>query len=173
MTLSIQGQPARKHQHGELLWNRLHYMPVLVWDITNHSRKARLQAGAGLMHFPLQILWGKLIWSLELLWPIFSYKSFRKSAFGGWSWTDPFPFTNPLGEARLEAGAWLRHFPLQILWGRLVWRLQLVWGTFLYRPFEKSLFGGWSWFDQYFSFPRHSLLTVSAKSYDSGFQTQF
>ena len=58
-------------------------------------RKARLEAGAGLEHFPLQ--------------------SIRKSSFGGWSLIEALSFTNPLRKARLEAAAGLRHFPLQSL----------------------------------------------------------
>ena len=163
------------HSPWQILWEKFVWRPELVWGIFLYKSFEKSPFGSR-------------------SWPQAFCKSSRKSSCGGWSWieafsftnplgkgrleagaglmmswTDAFSFTNPLGKARLEVGAWLVHFPSQILWGKLVWRLQLVWGE----AFEKSLFGGWSWFDEYFSFPRHILLTVLAKSYDSGFQTQF
>ena len=39
----------------------------------------------------------------------------------------------------------MKPFPLLILYEKLVWRLELVCSTFLYKSFKKSSFGGWSW----------------------------
>ena len=133
---------------------------------TNPWRSAPLEAGAGSQHlplqilrkssvrgwslteaFPLQILWERRDWRLELVWGTFLYKSFQKDLIGGWSWLEASSFTNPLRKAWLEAGASLRHFPLQILWERLRWRLELVRGIFLYKSFKKSSFGCWSLFE--------------------------
>ena len=133
---------------------------------TNPWRSAPLEAGAGSQHlplqilrkssvrgwslteaFPLQILWERRDWRLELVWGTFLYKSFQKDLIGGWSWLEASSFTNPLRKAWLEAGASLRRFPLQILWERLCWRLELVRGISLYNSFKKSSFGCWSWFE--------------------------
>ena len=38
----------------------------------------------------------------------------------------------------LQAGAFLEHVPLQIHKESRVWRLWLVWGSFLYKAFEKA-----------------------------------
>ena len=73
-------------------------------------RESKL-VGAGLKHFPLEILREELVWRLELVWSVFLNKSFEKSSFGGWSWFDAFSFTSPLRRAHLEAGAGLSSFP--------------------------------------------------------------
>ena len=114
-------------------------------------RSTWLQAGADLKHFPSQIYEERHGLSLWLVRSIFLYISFEKGLFGDWGWFGPFSSTNPLRKARSEAGAGLKHFPLQILWEKLIWRLDLVWSTF---PFKKSSLGGWSWFET-FSFTNH------------------
>ena len=160
-------------------------------SLTSPRRKAWVESVAGLKHFPLHILWEKLVWRLGLVWYIFLYKSFKKSLFGSWSWFEAFSVTNPLRTARLdvvfsshpssiysitylinaitsvhasfqehvitgwclsgacsftnsqrkscvETVAGFRQSPLQVLWERLVWRLELVWCTFLYKSLRKA-----------------------------------
>ena len=151
-----------------ILWEKLVWRLELVWtsflhksfekssfggwswfeafSFTNPLRKAHLEAGIGLKHFPLLILWEKLVWRaevigrLELVLP-------SDSLFAGSSWFGARSFINPKGKACLEAGPGLKHFPLQILYKKLIWRLELVWGIFRYKSFKESLFGGWSWFE--------------------------
>ena len=96
--------------HTNQVWTEWYdYRLQLVWCIsfTNPLRKARLESGAGLRQFPLQILWEKLAWRLDLVWATFLYKSFEKSSPGVWSWFEAVCFAYPLRKACLETEAGL------------------------------------------------------------------
>ena len=71
-----------------------------------------------------------------LFWSIFLHKSFMKRPDDRLEllWSNYF-LTQ---EARLQTGAVLKHFPLQILFEKEDYRLELLWSTFLYTSFEKG-----------------------------------
>ena len=60
-------------------------------DHIKSSCEVWLEAGAGLEHFLLQILWRRLEWRLELFCSIFLYRSVQKQFIGCWSWFGAFP----------------------------------------------------------------------------------
>ena len=94
-------------------------------SFTSPLRKAGLEAGSGLRHFLLEILWEELVYRLGLLCGIFLHKPFKKSLITSCSWCTAFSFTDPLQvlvrKTRLQAGAVLRpihhdfSLPIQLL----------------------------------------------------------
>ena len=110
-------------------------------------RKTSFEAGAGLKHFVLQILWESLHLRLDLVWSVLLYKSFRKGFIWSWSWFEASCFTDPLRKASFEAGSGLKFFPSQILKEMLHLRLELVCSIFFYKSFKKVFIWGWSWFE--------------------------
>ena len=114
--------------------------------------------------------WEKLVWGLEMDWCTFLYKSFEKSSFRGRSWFEALSFTKSFEKGLIGGRSWFESLSFT-------------------KSFEKGLIAGWSWFDApSFTNPLGEAWleaaavrpakgcfqqTVSAKSYDSGFQTQF
>ena len=125
-------------------------MLELVWSIFlySSSEKASSEAGAGLKHLALQILWESLHLRLDLVWSILLYKSFKKGFIWSWSWFEASCFTDTLRKASFEAGSGLKLFLLQILKETLHLRLELVWSIFLYKLATKSFIWGLSWFEK-------------------------
>ena len=145
----------------ELIWSILLYRSfkkVFIWSwiwfeascFTNPLRKSSFEAGAGLDHFPSQILKERLHLKLKLVWSILLHRSFKKGSISGWSWFEASCFPDPLRKASFEAEAGLKHLALQILWERLHLRLDLVWSFFFYKSLKKNFTWGWSWFEAFF-----------------------
>ena len=116
-------------------------------SFTNSQRKSCVETVAGLRQFPLQVLWEKLVWRLELVWGmclcksfkkssdleaelvwiIFIHKSFKKGSVGNWSWVEAFSFTNPLEEAQLPLlWGFQRHLLVDSLINQLIWFEYLI-----------------------------------------------
>ena len=133
----------------QLLFNQLFGCSVVIslalcWSDVDPSRKASLEAGAGLKHLPLHALWEKLHLKLELVWSILFYKSLKKAFIWDWIWFEASCLSDPLRRLHL--------------------RLKLVWSILLYRSLKKGFIWGWSWFGT-FSFAdtlRRASLEVGA-----------
>ena len=65
--------------------------------------------GAGLDHFPSQILQERLHLKLKLVWSTLLHRSFKKGFIEGWSWFEASCLTDPLRKASFEAGPGLKH----------------------------------------------------------------
>ena len=148
--LEVHESPSKYEQHKTLCsayrkQHRLQWCLRLV-SITELELKVKHQVAGGMVSgFYISVRISQA--SLNHVWSVLLYKSFKKGFIWSWSWFEASCFTDTLRKASFEAGSGLKLFLLQIIKEKLHLRLELVWSIFLYKSLKKDFIWGWSWFE--------------------------